>query len=1352
MTKPAPRTFEEFEAQLQPATPEQVLFSLKKQGPYKELDYLDAKNGRLEDLSFDEWKRREELIDGMGFLDRVSRNWEGVGDAVGGLLGVVAGTAGEIKEGWKDRLSGEMGAGEAVSRFGSTVAEAALLGAVDFTQLVQAVDRNVGWLGLENIGKSKEEVEKGDYAQYQERQEARRYRAQLARDSALGSAVGGVMVGAEGNVDRATDVQQTIADTRMANASELGAMVSPTNPLNVLPIGAGAKAGTMGRLAGRGTAFAAEKVAAASRAVERATQIGNIIESSAAAANPAVSASTKVALGKRAAGLALASGVASGYATYNATDGNILLAVAAGMGGREMFARAARRASNVAGSTARAADFFAAAGRAAAEGPRLQSTLARVARDPSVPKWAAERARFWEQMGATQAVRTAKGAAGGAAVGAGVSGGLALAAGEEERDVVGATVAGALTGAPLGAAGDIVARMMGADRAVRLETERMLLGEAQRANGGDAAAKLFYSLPESEQLAMGTIQAIAGPMIPIEVVTAAQFAERGGTTGAGVFLPPAGRTDRMGTILINAEATRDAGATALHEFAHALTARKHPGEIRAYVEAMADPEQLAAFEADYLKRYIGDRKRSGEWPAEQPIAEDAPPAVAGFDEFGFPRQDVSGEQAKVEAKQAREAAAAADVARAREELTRDNGREWLYQEFFAEKGAEALGALGNEGLAKLAETGEWEPAAAQSLRVKRAVLEEAGVPFDADGKPSDPDVAKVLAERGEKSLGGLLGAYTKELADYAPRLAEQVKKNRDTEAAKGPALDLGENNQGMVTHPVFKKSFETKPDGSKENDLARVTKDGQVQIKTGAEIKSAMARRADVLAKLFPRKGRRPVTRDDQSPLVELRMRDDGGQEISGTQMPQGFWDSPAFSDALKQRMRVLQDHMQPTWAKPREPGAPVEAGESINLWYHQIGSGGNPAAWAAALRKGKGNVRATFRELRPISFLYSGADNMLVRALDLVALNDKALKWAHGEQLPLWGGNLDAFHADLKTLFANWANGVEGHAGIGSTKHQFFVGTELEPGGFLGKDTEKNSLIKSFRVDRMEDVRPSGRTGFTFDYTKFKNRLSPDGAQKEGANPGDGGRISKDGNRPKKTEGESLADAKAFVEGGMGRSRPTLPGERKARRDAERDQVVEWAKQAGRIFDENPLSRIGERSVRHGEHDVAYNERDGRWWKVTHSGRAGVTAEFDYDMLPPFDVKRVYSIEAMPQQYLERMSLLNEEFGGTVDFEGVFIEDGEPRMVVSQADVSGKPATRQQMVDFMKASGYVAVPGISIGKEGTLSFVHPEKNVALFDGHEGNFRIDADGDVHVIDAITVRLEPEETQFLLRQP
>ncbi|AHF94506.1 hypothetical protein OPIT5_18040 [Opitutaceae bacterium TAV5] len=111
-------------------------------------------------------------------------------------------------------------------------------------------------------------------------------------------------------------------------------------------------------------------------------------------------------------------------------------------------------------------------------------------------------------------------------------------------------------------------------------------------------------------------------------------------------------------------------------------------------------------------------------------------------------------------------------------------------------------------------------------------------------------------------------------------------------------------------------------------------------------------------------------------------------------------------------------------------------------------------------------------------------------------------------------------------------------------------------------------------------------------------------------------------------------------------------------------------------------------------------------------------------------------------------MLLHNEELGGTIELEGLWREGDDWRIAISQADIPGRPATQEEMVECMAGLDYRLIAGVHIGRTGTMSFLNIDRGIALFDAHPGNFRMSDEADVHVIDAIIQRITGREADFL----
>lgn len=200
--------------------------------------------------------------------------------------------------------------------------------------------------------------------------------------------------------------------------------------------------------------------------------------------------------------------------------------------------------------------------------------------------------------------------------------------------------------------------------------------------------------------------------------------------------------------------------------------------------------------------------------------------------------------------------------------------------------------------------------------------------------------------------------------------------------------------------------------------------------------------------------------------------------------------------------------------------------------------------------------------------------------------------------------------------------------------------------------------------------------------------------------------------------------------------------------RAAERDILREWASDQDRLFSEDPTLNLSRRSS-HGEHTVAFDSDGSCWWKVTHPGKSGVGPEFDFEPLPPFHIHRVFARELLPSEYIARMILHNQEFGDDVRLEG-FLDLPEPSLIVSQPNIKGTPATREDMCHQLEALGYQFLGIDPIGKAGSLSFYHPERRIALFDAHPGNFFRTSGLTIPIDGLISEITRQEEHEWLVR--
>ncbi len=233
----------------------------------------------------------------------------------------------------------------------------------------------------------------------------------------------------------------------------------------------------------------------------------------------------------------------------------------------------------------------------------------------------------------------------------------------------------------------------------------------------------------------------------------------------------------------------------------------------------------------------------------------------------------------------------------------------------------------------------------------------------------------------------------------------------------------------------------------------------------------------------------------------------------------------------------------------------------------------------------------------------------------------------------------------------------------------------------------------------------------------------------------------------PRENAPGALEHAAGYLRRSMGatrRCRTSLP----ELRQKERRLLHEWWENERLIFRVDPTLTLERRSS-HGEHTVGFDPASCRWWKITHPGTAGIGAEFDYEMLPPFRVTGIFARESLPSEYLDRMILHNREFQDNNRFEE-YLNVENPSMVISQPDIKGSPATADQMARQMESLGYLSLGNLEVGRKNSISFYHADRRIALFDAHPGNFS-HADGLTIPIDGILAEIPAEaEHEWLPR--
>lgn len=126
-------------------------------------------------------------------------------------------------------------------------------------------------------------------------------------------------------------------------------------------------------------------------------------------------------------------------------------------------------------------------------------------------------------------------------------------------------------------------------------------------------------------------------------------------------------------------------------------------------------------------------------------------------------------------------------------------------------------------------------------------------------------------------------------------------------------------------------------------------------------------------------------------------------------------------------------------------------------------------------------------------------------------------------------------------------------------------------------------------------------------------------------------------------------------------------------------------------------------------EHDVFHCAETGRWVKFTLPGRAGKMI----DVEGAESHGRLATTDAPPFVYLRRLTMANSRLGDDLWLHGVVDDPAGPRMVVSQRDIGGEPASYEAIALHFGRHGFRPL--------NSKTFYHEGENLLVSDAHPGN-------------------------------
>lgn len=192
---------------------------------------------------------------------------------------------------------------------------------------------------------------------------------------------------------------------------------------------------------------------------------------------------------------------------------------------------------------------------------------------------------------------------------------------------------------------------------------------------------------------------------------------------------------------------------------------------------------------------------------------------------------------------------------------------------------------------------------------------------------------------------------------------------------------------------------------------------------------------------------------------------------------------------------------------------------------------------------------------------------------------------------------------------------------------------------------------------------------------------------------------------------GNPLASAEGYLGYRLRAGAQGAPGGRPAANLADQGRhLLDWAAREGRLIDRAFLGRLW--NVGGVEHDVFHCAQTGRWVKFTLPGRGGqmIDVEPAGAGLPG----RLVTGDAPPFVYLRRLTMANSRLGDDLWLHGVVDDPAGPRMVVSQRDIGGEPASYEAIALHFGAHGFLAI-------KDRKTFYHPAENLLVSDAHPGN-------------------------------
>ena len=361
-----------------------------------------------------------------------------------------------------------------------------------------------------------------------------------------------------------------------------------------------------------------------------------------------------------------------------------------------------------------------------------------------------------------------------------------------------------------------------------------------------------------------------------------------------------------------------------------------------------------------------------------------------------------------------------------------------------------------------------------ALATSARVLEALGAKFDrTTGKPLDnPSVlfrdnplfqSPVLRKR--------MIEHVRAYNDLLTGLEEAGKRE-----ARGTKVSVDGTPESAARSPHTKQRADQDQGGRVGNEFLYTDETGKTQWRSPSEVRGRENARTSQAKTLYnPSRIVSPTSTE-----FGLRRTDSGRTVISGPTLPAQFDHFVHFPKWFREFARTLE--------------ASRERGGTFIADYNAIGDGKDGTYRV----RNRGDIRAILREVGFIGWEMTRNNHLKAVLIDLNAFRAATMKAINNGELGIFNNDMSVIEADLRAYLDNHKNGRPGETGIGQAKRDMLngligTGTAVQrKANPLYSDLNPRGSVRSFRLDRFNDLTPTGREGLPFDYDKINQNRMP--------------------------------------------------------------------------------------------------------------------------------------------------------------------------------------------------------------------------------------------------------------------